>query len=381
MIRKTSSAPVAALVIAMGLALAGCSTDSSSSASEPDEAVGADTSAIVEAADAQIEQFISADRPFPTPAEPFTSTAGTATVIAQGSSAAAPQLNAERAVDAFETLGWEVKGPLDGKFSAPVVGGFLDAAVQEQRDAVVLVSVTLADVGQSVKNALDSGLAISCVMCSFDQEMADEGVMYATIDFEKQGEILGWYFIQASNGSGKIASVKDPAVGATTMRADGLTRVVQENCSTCEVLEDIVIPSSDIALPGPPQWSAFLNSHGAGSVDYINVMADVVGVPMAKTLMNIGRDDIKLGGFDADVEAVDMIRAGDKPFVGTVALPYYWASWAAVDLVARQTAGVETWDASDLPLQLVTLDSVNTFDEFVPAGDWQGEFKKLWNVS
>ena len=380
MMRKSAVA-AAAVFLTTALALSGCAGNPGSSATGAQSGNSADTASIVAQADAKVKEYSLADQSFPVPTKAFTPKVGSASVIVQGSASAVGQLNAERAVDAFETLGWKVKGPLDGKFSAPVTGGFLDAAVQERQNAVVLVSVTLADLGQSVTNALDAGLAVSCVMCSYDQKLADAGVLYSTIDFEKQGEILGWYFIQASKGVGKIASVKDPGVGATTLRADGVTKVIKENCSTCELLSDIIVPSSDIALPGPPQWSAYLNSHAPGSVDYVNTMADVVGVPMAKTLMNIGRNDVKLGGFDADAEAVDMIRAGDKPFVGTVALPYYWASWAAVDLVARKSAGAETWDASNLPLQLVTVETADSFDEFVPAGDWQGDFKKLWGLS
>lgn len=378
--RITRSATLAVSAATILALVAGCSGTSSSPEASGGAAQSADTAAIVAAADEKVAEFTSAEQTFPVPTESFDPGTGSATVIVQGSASAVGQLNAERSVDAFEAMGWSVKGPLDGEFSAPVVGGFLDAAVQEKQDAVVLISVTLADVGQAVTNALDAGIAISCVMCGFDQELADAGVLYATIDFEKQGEILGWYFIQASEGVGKIASVKDPGVSATTLRAEGVTKVVTENCSTCELLEDITIPSSDIALPGPPQWSAYLNSHPAGSVGYVSTMADVVGIPMAKTLTSIGRDDIKLGGFDADEEAVEMIRAGDTPFIGTVALPYYWASWAAVDLVARQKAGAPTYDAAELPLQLVTLESVQDFDEFVPDGDWQGEFKTLWGI-
>lgn len=360
--------------------LTGCSSSAATTASTSGPE-NTDTVSVVSQAKEKVAEYSSSDQEFPVPNEEFTSVAGTATVIVQGAASAVGQLNAMRSVDAFNALGWEVKGPLDGEFSAPTVGGFLDAAVEEDRDAVVLTSITLSDVGQSVTNALDAGIAISCVMCAFDQQFADAGVHYATINFEKQGEILGWYFIQASEGRGKIASIKDPGVAATTLRAKGVSSVITENCDTCELLEDVIVPSSDIALPGPPQWSAYLNSHGAGTVDYVNTMADVVGVQMAKTVTSIGRDDVKLAGFDADAEAIEMIRGGDSPFIGTVALPYYWASWAAVDLVARQVAGAEQWDASDLPLQLVTIDSVKDFEEFVPAGDWQGDFKALWRVN
>lgn len=368
------------LLLAGALALTGCAQPGGGDSSGGTNAGGGDAAANLELANQKVAEYASFDQVFPE-LEPFTPVDGSVDVVAQGMAAEVVGLNAQRAVEGFETAGWNVRGPFDGEFSAPVIGGFIDTAVAEGRDAMLFVSANLQDVGQSVTNALDSGLVMVCVMCPFFQELADAGLIYATIDFEAQGEILAWYLVQQSEATGRLMSLEDPGSYATVLRANGFNRIVSENCDTCELMDNLTQPSSDIGLPGPPQWSAFLSANPPGTPMYVNSMADVVGLPMVKTLQSIGRTDVFIGGFDADTEAIDMIRQGDTPFIGTVALPYYWGDWAGVDLVMRAVSGVDLWDASELPMQLVTLDTVKDFTEFTPAGDWQAEFKKAWGAS
>lgn len=365
-----------ALALTLGIALSGCS--SSGSADTAGDSAG--DAAAVDAAKTKVAEYSSAEQDFPMPTEAFDPGKHSAAVIAMGSAAAVVQENAQHAVDAFKSMDWTVSGPLDGEFSPPVTGGLIESAVEQGVDAIVMVSVNVEDASESVQKALDAGVAVSCVMCPENGDFADAGVMYATIDFKAQGEILGWAMIDQSDGAGTILSSDDPGSRATVARADGVRKTVEENCPECTILDDLAIPSADGSKPGPPQWSAFLNANPSGVSDVAS-MADVVGVPMAKTLMDVGRTDIRMYGYDADPEAIDMIRQGDTPYTGTVALPYHWADWAAVDLVARQVAGASTWDASTLPMRLITADNVDDFTEFAPAGDWQNEFKTLWGVA
>ena len=378
--RRGGLTAVLGLLMAGALVLSGCAQGGA--ADTPDASSGGgDTAAIMEAANAKVAEYSSFDQIFPE-IESFTPTVGSVDVIAFGMAAESVSTNAVRTTEAFEAAGWDVRGPLDGEFSGPITGGYIDAAVADGRDVIAGVVLNLQDAGQSVANALDAGVTIVCVMCPPFPELVEAGVIFATVDMAVQGEILAWYMIQQAEAAGKFMSLEDPGSYNTVRRADGFDRIVQENCGTCELMDRLVQPSSDIGLPGPPQWSAFLSANPPGETPlFVNSMADVVGLPMVKTLQNIGRDDVFIGGFDADAEAIGMIRQGDTPFLGTVALPFYWADWAVVDLAMRKLSGAELWDASDLPMQLVTLENVKDFEEFTPAGDWQAEFKKAWGAS
>lgn len=369
-----------ALALALALAVSACSSEGSADDSDGGGGTSADAEAAVAAAKEKVEEYSSPDQPFPEIGPAFDPGAGTAAVITLGSAAPVVQLNAERAVEAYRAMGWTAADPLDGEFNPSVIGGLIDSAVADDVDAITFTSVNVEDSGQSIKNALDAGVTLTCVMCPTNKEYADLGVIYATIDFQSQGEVLGWYIIDRSEGTGTVVNTADPGSRATVVRAAGVTKVVKENCSTCTVLDDLIIPSADIALPGPPQWSAFLNSHPEGDVTDAVGMADVLGVPMAKTLGDIGRTDVKVTGYDADDAAVELIGTTDSVYAGTVALPYYWGAWAGADLAARQVAGEDLWDASELPMLLITPETVGDFDEFTPSKDWRDAFTKAWGV-
>jgi ABC-type sugar transport system substrate-binding protein len=378
--RLRGAARGGALALVLALAVSACSSDGSDDQGTDVGGSSADAEAAVAAAQDKVAEYSSPDQQFPEVGPAFDAGTGTAAVITLGSAAPVVQLNAERAVEAFRAMGWTAADPLDGEFNPSVIGGLIDSAVADKVDAITFTSVNVEDSGESIKNALDAGVTLTCVMCPMNTEYADLGVIYATIDFQGQGEILGWYIIDRSEGTGTVVNTADPGSRATVVRAAGVTKIVKENCSTCTVLDDLIIPSADIALPGPPQWSAFLNSHPEGDVTDAVGMADVLGVPMAKTLGDIGRTDIKVTGYDADDAAVELVGTPDSVYAGTVALPYYWGAWAGADLAARQVAGEELWDASKMPMLLITPETVGDFTEFTPGSDWQDTFKSAWGV-
>jgi ABC-type sugar transport system substrate-binding protein len=253
--------------------------------------------------------------------------------------------------------------------------------VQGGAEAVILVSVDLESFAQSVKAALGAGVAMACVMCVPNVEYIDLGMHYAAVDFRHQGEVMGWYAINQSNGVGKIVNALDPGVKATVLRAEGVSEIVSDNCDTCVVLDQLVVPAASLSKPGPPEWTAYLSGNPEGTVTTAVSFGDVLGTLMAKSQKDAGRSDVSIMGYDATDEGVAFIKSGDMAYAGTVALPYMYAAYAAADLVARDLAGTETWDASSLPVRLITPENVADFTEFAPVGDWQAELASLWGVS
>lgn len=374
--------PCIAAPIVVGLAsvLLACSSQGTT----PSTSASADTESARNAAAAaaeKVSEYSSPDQAFPEVGGRFDPGEHSAVVISGGSSAPVVQENSEKTVEAFEQMGWRVTGPLDGQFNAATVGGYIDRAVADNADSITLTSVNVEDVGESAKRALQAGLTVACLMCAKNDELADLGVMYVTVDFEAQGEILGWYLIDRSQGAGTIVNVVDPGVAATVRRTQGVTATIAANCPDCTVNDDLVLPSADVQKPGPPQWTAFLNSTPEGSVTDVASMADVVGVALSKGLRDIGRTDIRMSGYDADPEAIELIGQENSTYSGTVALPYSWGSWAIADLSARAVAGQDLWESDNLPMQLVTTENVEDFDDLTPTSSWQEEFKSKWTAS
>ncbi len=379
--RNRAAAAAGAATVAAALLLSACSSDGSANDDANATSSGVDAEAAVAASAAKVAEFSSADQEFPAPPGAFDPGTHKAAVIALGFTAPAVQDNAQHSVDALKSMGWEVDGPFDGKFNPTEIGGLLDSAVQNGAEAVICVSCDPESFAQSVKAALGEGVAMACVMCVPNAEYTDLGMHYATIDFEHQGEVLGWYAINQSKGVGKVVTTLDPGIASTAQRAKGVSAVVTNNCDTCELLDELVVPAASLAKPGPPEWTAYLNAHPEGDVTTAVAMADVLGTLMAKSQKDAGRSDISIMGYDALEEAVNLIKSGDLNYAGTVALPYTYADYAAADLVARDLAGEETWDASNLPVQLITPDNAADFTgDFAPAGDWQAELASLWGV-
>ena len=96
---------------------------------------------------------------------------------------------------------------------------------------------------------------------------------------------------------------------------------------------------------------------------------------MTKTAEQQGRDDIKITGYDASPDFVELIKQGG-PAAATTAAPFEYAAWGAVDEAARAVAGVEQWDATKLP-DIPELEA----GFFNPPFDYKAEFAELWGKS
>jgi ribose transport system substrate-binding protein len=167
---------------------------------------------------------------------------------------------------------------------------------------------------------------------------------------------------------------------ATIKRADGNKQAFAEYCpDTCKS-QDLTIPAADISKPGPPQWTAFVGANPVDSgINYAFGEADVLAIPMFKTLKDIGRTDITVIGYDADAEAVSLMTQPDSKYGATSGLPFTYAAWAGADLAMRQKAGAEMYDASSLPISLVDKDNAAQYKPyFAPPGDWRKTFTSLW---
>jgi len=169
-------------------------------------------------------------------------------------------------------------------------------------------------------------------------------------------------------------------------RSQGLESTIKANCSTC-TYDFVPFSSADTVKPGPPELSAFLATHPKGTITNVVGHYDGIGIPMARTLVQSGRTEIKVGGYDGQSDALASLLSGNPPYDFTVAEPYTYSGWCAADLIARTKAGLPLWTgANTLPSTLVAKDNAQKYLDGnpagspfpSPAGDWQGAFKRLW---
>lgn len=367
---------LAGLSLAFGVAACGDDDDNGSGSAGPADTASA-PAADLDALKQQVAEDASGDAEFPAPTEAFDPGSSKAMVIACGFQAPVCATAAKEADQAVKAMGWQSSGAQDGKLSPQTQAGLMTKAIQQDYDAVVLYGIDVNSIKAAVDQALAEDIAIGCIQCDSGNLRGD--VLDATPDFTEQGQQIGRYVVARNDGKAKVAVFEDSAFPQTVLRTKGVTTAIEESCPDCsvETKEQSVAETTE---PGPPAFTALLSANPSGSLTDVVALYDGIGMPMATTLKSRGRDDIMVSGYDADKAAVEAIASGDMPYAATIAPPVSYATWAAVDLVGRKVAGVETWDATKLPSVLVTEDNAEKYidEQFQPDGDWRGTFKQLW---
>jgi ABC-type sugar transport system substrate-binding protein len=292
---------------------------------------------------------------------------------------------ANYAVEAVKAMGWDSSPAFDGQFSPQVQAGFVDRAVQQKLDGIILVSVDVNGIKASIDRAIAAGMPILCTAC-VSGSYNGKGVTDVTVDFANQGEIAAWKVLADKGGDAKVVTSYDPAFSSSVDRTTGFTKVMKDNCPACS-FEALKFPSVDITKPGPPQYTSMLSSNPKDKINHFQATYDGLATAAAKTNKSINRTDLTVGGYDGSPEALRAMISQNPPVEFTVAEPYTYLQWAATDLLGRMKAGVELWKGADkMPNTLITKDNAQKFLDGNPApsafpapnGDWQGNFKKLW---
>jgi ABC-type sugar transport system substrate-binding protein len=369
---------------------AGCgSDDDSSSSSTPAAATSAGTTSTAaasggtaEAAKAVAEYSKTTGVTFPQPTEAFDPGKGKVAVISCGNAGINCLQGAKDVQTAAKAMGWTPSPIFDGEFTPAKQAGFVQQAIQQKYDAIVMVSMD----AQSIKAAVDAAAAakipMACVMCvnpTFKDTVTD-----VTSGGIAEGKALGaWIAANAKDGKAKVVAYDDKSFPIVAERRRNMTEELAKLCPGCEV-EKADFPTSDLAKAGAPTFTGMLSSHPKGSIDFVASPYDPAAIPFAKAAAQQGRTDFKMTGYDASPDYVKLIAAGDGVAAATTAAPFPYASWGAMDEVARIKAGKEAWDASALPSALVTAENASeiTGGFFSPADfDFKAMFTKLWGKS
>ncbi|MDQ2700436.1 MAG: substrate-binding domain-containing protein [Actinomycetota bacterium] len=318
---------------------------------------------------------------FPKPTEAFDPGKGKIAVISCGNAGINCKDGSEDATDAVKAMGWESSPVFDGEFDPAKQAGFIRQAIQEKYDGIVLVSMDVNSVKAAVDAAVKAKIPVSCVMCSNDG--LEDIVTDVTTGGTADGEAIGYWTVADSDGSAKIIGFDDKSFPIVAKRLASAKAVIEENCEDCTLQEE-QISTTELTEPGPPTWTATLTANPAGTFDYAWSAYDPFAIPFVKTAEQQGRDDIKISGYDASPDFVELIKQGGAA-AATTAAPFEYAAWGAVDEVARMATGNETWDGTKLPVMLVTED--NADDPALKAGffdppfDYKAEFAELWGQS
>ena len=366
-----------ALAVAVAvLAVSGCGAKTGNTA---DSAAAAATvlpnDELLAKAAAAVAEASKFDQEFPMPSEPASASGKKIAVMAGGFSAAIHAEMADYMADAVRTSGATLMGPYDGKFTPSTQGGYVDQAVQEAADGIVLFAIDVNTIKAPIEQAIAAGLTVTCAFC-YSGGYREKGVVDVTPDFEEQGEVIAWNIIDRTQGKASVLVADEPSQTGVVRRVAGASAVLDQ-CESCSH-EELVIPAADLAQPGPPQFTALLSSRASDFTDVIGY-ADALAAPMLKTLETSGNSGPAVSSYDAEEAVVQKLTTKSSMSVANMAAPMEFAAWAAVDQAIRGAAGLRPWDSTDLPDVLLTPENVGDYKAILePQTDWKAEFTELW---
>jgi ABC-type sugar transport system substrate-binding protein len=368
---------VASLAL-IALGAIGCGSSDKKSSTTSNASSTTDTASGKSAATAAAAKFQdTSSLKWPQPTEAFDPGTGKVAVISCGNAGVNCLQGSKDVQAAAKAMGWTPSPIFDGEFTPAKQAGFVQQAIQQKYDGIVLVSIDANSIKAAIDAAVAAKIPIACVMCANAAFPDAHDVSTGGI---AEGQAIGtWVASQAKPGA-KIVGFDDKSFPIVAVRRENAIAKIKEYCPDCQV-EKMDFPTSDLAKAGAPTFTAMLSAHPAGSLDFVMAPYDPAAIPFAKAAQQQGRSDYKMTGYDASPDYLTLIKAGTGGAAATTAAPFPYASWGAVDQVARLKAGKKAWVSNRLPTALVTADNADQFGKFgflTPNFDFKAKFMQLW---
>lgn len=286
---------------------------------------------------------------------------GRVAIISCGQTGIGCQQMSQFAVEAALAAGWEPSEVFDGLFDPSVQAQYVQQAINDGYDAIILASIDASSISAAIDAANDANIPVACITC--ENPGLEEKVMDSGPPGVEGGIALATWVTATFEGEANVVGVDDKSFPIVASRMNGLQEGLAKYCPEC-TYSQIDFPTSELAEPGPPTWTGFLSANPEGTVDFVAGPYDFFSLPAAKTSEQAGRTTPLIGGFDAYSEFVTAIETGNPPTAAvTVAAPFEYNAWSAMDLVARAKTGGEMWNANTMPSALVTKENASQFSQ------------------
>jgi ribose transport system substrate-binding protein len=287
----------------------------------------------------------------------------------------------EQIQEAGKEIGWDVT-VIDGKGTAQGWTAALTQAIA-LHPAAIMTSMDVTTVADLALEADAQGIkVIGLHGVALPGPAPDVGLFSnITSDPHEIGQAEADYIIADSCGTGKAIILYDGNYEIARTKAEAM-RDQFAKCTTCELLDYVNSPLSEITTRTPQVFTNWAAQYGTGW--YVMTIYDGYydfGIPALRT-GGIGPDEVKLVGSDGTKEAYDRIRAGEYQ-VATVPEPPSLQAYQALDDAVRAAAGMEPANWTQ-PVFLVTRENIEIEGGpdsiFVPSNDFKARYFDLWGV-
>jgi ribose transport system substrate-binding protein len=311
-------------------------------------------------------------------------------IVSAGQSSISTQVPTDAAVDAAETIGWNVD-VYDGKLTPANYPQLVRQAIAVGADAIMLVAIDCQDVKQPLEEARAKRIvvtAISAFDCSDPAAGGANKYMFnASINYGASGKTSGAfvasygtdqanYIIAKSNNKAKVLLITGPEFTAlhyvdkgfrdTIGSSHGSTIVSTLNITLADFLNSQLVTNIEAELLRHPDvnWirSPFTYATTLGVIPALGSRAASVDV---------------MGG-EGYAPEIDLLRAGKITAVNVI--PAGWESWAAIDTLNsafRREKPADAgfgWTMTDRGHNL----PVSGMPE--PSFDYKTAYEKAWGV-
>lgn len=304
-------------------------------------------------------------------------------VISVGQATVGASTTAIYVQQAIKAIGWTSPATFDGKFSATVASGLIEQAVNSGYKALDLIAITPSTVASAVNYAASKNIPIACILCG---PHPSQGVNASIISIEPSPTALGSmqaaYPIVDSKGKATVLIYADNEFAFTAVQIATAVSYLKKNCPDCKVIEKQMTATQQL-VPGIPILSSVLSQYPKGMINYLIAPYDSAAQPFVELLHQDGRDEIKVIGYSATPNYADLIGAGNPPGAAAdIPIPLPYMAWSSVDLLARALVKQPLWDASEMPVGLLTKANFSQYPKgsqfLAPAGDFRTKFLGLW---
>lgn len=283
--------------------------------------------------------------------------------------------------EAAQQIGWDVT-VIDGKGTAQGWTAALNQAIA-LKPAAIMTSMDVTTVKELALEADAQGIkVIGLHGVALPGPAPDVGLFSnITSDPHDIGKAEADYIIADSCGTGKAIVLYDGNYEIARTKAEAM-RDQFAKCTTCELLDYVNSPLSEITTRTPQVFANWAAKYGTGW--YVMTIYDGYydfGIPALKT-GGIEPDQVMLVGSDGTKEAYDRIRAGEYQ-VATVPEPPSLQAYQALDDAVRAAAGLEPANWTQ-PVFLVVKENIEIEGGpdsiFIPSNDFKNRYLELWGV-
>jgi ribose transport system substrate-binding protein len=276
--------------------------------------------------------------------------------------------------EAAQALGWKTT-VIDGKGNPQVWNGAIRTAITAKADAIAIIAVPPALVGDGLQRAKAAGIP---VISGFNPPSTQESGVYAfvTPDHTKQGTAMADWIIADSGGKAKVILVREDAFPEIKERQDGVAAELAK-CTGCEI---VATPQSELASLSnrfPGVVTSTLQAHA--DAQYIVTPYDAASIFAGQAIRTAGKSgQVKIIGFEGDPSAIGAIKKGEQ--AATIADPTHFMGWQIVNEAVRAMAGEKPSNLLNA-WRLFTKENIGevTSDVYETDYDYRSKFKSLWS--